>query len=99
MFGIFYRKFHSRPILYCKEPHGIIPRLQVSGQILHFCSWRALIENAAIMTQSNCESDSRNHYEGQDGFCNVLDNFFYIRMCKGIFFAEVRNRMQRKVGL
>ena len=59
----------------------------------------ALIENAAIMTQSNCESDSRNHYEGQDGFCNVLDKFFYIPMFKGIFSAEVRNRMQRKVGL
>ena len=67
--------------------------------ILHFCFWRAPIENAAIMTQSNCKPESRNHYEGQDGFCNVLDKFFYICMLKGIFFAEVRNRMRRKVGL
>ena len=67
--------------------------------ILLFCFWRAPIENAAIMTQSNCKPESRNHYEGQDGFCNVLDKFFYTRMLKGIFFAEVRNRMQRKVGL
>ena len=51
------------------------------------------------MTQSDHKSDSGKYYKGQDGFCNVLDKFFYIRMFQGLFLAEVRNWMQRKVGL